>query len=336
MKISANTLWLVAGALAIINVALSAAMIKINPESTSYFVPIALILVSVSLIWFLMGGPGSFRVTGALLKRGMQVFASYKFQIVFIVLNIFLMVVIYFIVGKPFVQIMMAGMAGALQNYGATGYDFLTFILVGMIAWPMIWSGYGASSSGIRSEQVTGMFEIMIASKSGVKVLPFSYLILGIFGSITNTIVSIAVFTWLLGVKFNFGNPSAVLGLVAIILISLFAMWGIGLIFGGLTAVYKQLGPAGSMLQTIMMYFCGIYLPVTSLPQWIQPLSYALPATYAFNAIRAGMISGQGIMSYWKDATVLFAFCIAMVVVGYLVFNWCVNRARKFGTVHGY
>ncbi len=329
-------LWTFVAVLGVMDALLVSVLAAAVPESLSYIIPSVLVIVSITLVWLLMGGKGSFRVTGALIKRGARVFASYKFQIVFIVLNIFLMIGVYFIVGKPFVQIMMAGMAGALQNYGATGYDFLSFVLVGMIAWPMIWAGYGASSSGIRSEQVTGMFEIMIASKSGVKVLPFSYLVLGIIGSITNTIISISVFTWLLGINFKFGNPAAIAGLIATVLVSLLTMWGIGLIFGGLTAVYKQLGPAGGMLQMIMMYFCGIYLPVSALPSWIQPLSHALPATYAFNAIRAGMISGQGIMSYWQDAMILFGFCIGMVVVGYLVFNWCVNRARKYGTIYGY
>jgi len=296
--------------------------------------PFVLVFSSLTLVWALMGGSGSFRVTYAFIKRKFQVFVSYKFQVIFTVLNIFLMIIIFYIVGKPFVEVMFASMSGGLLNYG--GYDFLTFIIIGMIAWPMLWSGYLVSSSRIRQEQYTGMFEIMIPTKYGVKVLPFAYLLTGILSSLVMTISSLSVMVFLLHINLKLGNPPALLGLVSIILLSLLAMWGLGLIFGGLTTIYKQLGPLGSMLQTIMMFFCGVYVPVQILPDYIKPLSYALPLTYSFRAIRAAMISGQGIMDYLWDAIILFIFCIIMVVVGYIVFNKLLDKARKYGTVYGY
>ncbi|MEA2054777.1 MAG: ABC transporter permease [Candidatus Thermoplasmatota archaeon] len=309
-----------------------------NPQDfisiAPYILPFILIFSSLTLIWFLMGKSGSFRVTYAFIKRRFQVFTSYKFQIIFTIFNIFLMVIIFYIVGKPFVEIMFASMSGGLLNYG--GYDFLTFIIVGMIAWPMLLSGYSIASRKIRQEQYTGMFEIMIPTKYGVKVLPFASLLTGTLSSITMTISSLLVIIFLLHVDLKLGNPLALLGLISIIILSLLTMWELGLIFGGLTAIYKQLGPVSSILQTIMMFFCGIYIPVQILPAYIKPLSYALPLTYAFRAIRASMISGQGIMDYLWDVIVLFIFCVIMVIGGYIVFTKLLDKARKYGTVYGY
>ncbi len=299
-----------------------------------YILPLILIFSSLLVVWTLMGGSGSFRITYAFIKRGFQVFSSYKFQIVFTILNIFLMIIIFYIVGKPFVEVMFASMSGGLLDYG--GYDFITFILVGMIAWPMLWSGYRVSSKRIRQEQYTGMFEIMIPTKYGVKVLPFAYLLTGILSSILMALSNLSVMIFLLHINLKLGSPPALLGLVSTILLSLLAMWGLGLIFGGLTTIYKQLGPLGSMLQTIMMFFCGVYVPVQILPDYIKPLSYALPLTYSFRAIRASMISGQGITEYLEDAIILFIFCIIMVVTGYIIFNKLLDKARKYGTVYGY
>ncbi|PKK86122.1 MAG: hypothetical protein CVT48_02550 [Thermoplasmata archaeon HGW-Thermoplasmata-1] len=298
--------------------------------------PIAMVGLSLGLVWILLGGGGSFRVVGAFLKRGAVVFISYKFQLIFIFLNIGVMIFVFYTVGKPFVQVMMGGMASGLQNYGGEGYDFLSFFLVGMIAWPMLLSGYSIASSRIRQEQFTGMFEIMIPSRYGVKVLPFSYLILGIVGSVINAVITMSVFVFLIGVDFQFSSAESVVGLVSVLLISMLTMWGLGLIFGGLTLIFKQIGPFGSVLQTLMLWFCGVYVPVGILPAWAKPVSYALPLTYSFKAIRAGLISGEGILSYWQDAVVLFAYCIGMIIVGYAVFTMCLNKARKLGTVHGY
>jgi len=230
--------------------------------------------------------------------------------------------------------LMIASMSGGLLNYG--GYDFLTFILVGMIAWPMLLSGYTIASNRIRQEQYAGLFEIMIPSKYSVKVLPFAYLLMGISGSLISSIASLVVFIFVLGVDLNVSNPLSVFGLISVITLSLLTMWGLGLILGGLTILYKQTTPVISLLQTIMLFFCGVYIPVQILPSWIQPLSYALPLTYSFNAIRAGLIGGQGIFSYWDYLLPLIVFFIIMVVGGYLVFNRLLNKARKDGTVYGY
>jgi len=121
-----------------------------------------------------------------------------------------------------------------------------------------------------------------------------------------------------------------------VVVLSLLTMWGLGLILGGLTITYKQIGPVSTILQTLMMFFCGVYIPIQILPGWIQPLSYALPLTYSFNAIRAGLIGGQGILDYWQYLVPLIIFFIIMVVGGYIVFIKLLNKARKDGTTSGY
>ncbi len=302
--------------------------------TASCVIPLILIYFSVGLVWYLMGGSGSFRITGAFIRRGFRVFISYKFQVIFTFFSMFIMLVLYWIVGKPFVELMMTSMSGGLLNYG--GYNFLSFILVGMIAWPMLLSGYMIATSRIRQEQYTGMFEIMIPSKYGVRVLPFASLLMGISGSLIGSISTLIVFIYVLGVNLNVGNPLAVLGLISVIALSLLTMWGLGLILGGLTITYKQIGPAASLIQTIMMFFCGVYIPIQILPGWIQPVSYCLPLTYAFNAIRASLIGGEGILSYWENVVPLIIFFVVMVVGGYIIFNKLLNKGRKSGTIYGY
>lgn len=300
----------------------------------SYAMPLFLIFCVLLLVWMLMGGRGSFRVAFAILKRGFQAFTSYKLQLFFILLNVPLYILVFYVVGKPFVTLMFSSMTGALLDYG--GYDFVSFIFVALIAWPILWAGYDVSARGIRYEQYTGMLEIMISTKYGVKVLPFAYLILGMIGSIFSSVGALAAFVYLLDLEINITNPQAMLGLASVAVISMLTMWGLGLIFSGLTVLYKQLGPAGSILQIALRAFCGIYVPVEILPEYIQPISKILPLTYSFNAIRAALITGESMLAYWQDSLALFGFCIFMIFIGYTMFNWLVNRARRLGSIYGY
>lgn len=251
------------------------------------------------------------------------------------VVNIFIIILIYYVVGKPFLEKMISSMTGALLDYGE-GYDFISFFIVGFITWPMLWSGYRVSSETIRQEQVTGMFEIMIQTKTGVKVLPFAYLLRGAFGSVLQTSILLVVLMFLLNIDLKLNDPVVLWGFMSILLLSLLTMWGLGLIFGGLTIMYKKLGPLGHLLQTSMLFFCGVYIPIEILPNYIQPLSYALPLTYAFRAIRSGMIAGNGIIGYWRDALGLCVFCIFMLLGGYYILALCLKRARKSGSIYGY
>lgn len=300
----------------------------------AYTMPISMVLCLLALVWMLMGGKGSFRVAFAILRRGFQAFTSYKLQLFFILINVPLYILVFYIVGKPFVSLMFSSMTGALLDYG--GYDFVSFIFVALIAWPILWAGYDVSARGIRYEQYTGMLEIMISTRYGVKVLPFSYLILGMIGSIFSSVGALAAFVFLLDLQINITNPQAMLGLASIALTSMLTMWGLGLLFSGLTVLYKQLGPASSILQIFLRAFCGIYVPVEILPEYIQPLSKILPLTYSFNAIRSALITGESMLTYWQDSLALFGFCIVTVFGGYMMFNWLVNRARRLGSIYGY
>ncbi len=311
---------------------------KVLPEvvytTLAYVMPVLLIFFSLTLVWMLMGGKGSFRVAFALLKRGFQAFTSYKLQLFFILLNVPLYILIFYIVGKPFVKMMFSSMTGVMLDYG--GYDFVSFIFVALIAWPILWAGYDISARGIRYEQYTGMLEILVSTKYGVKVLPFSYLILGMLGSAFSSMGALAAFVYLLDLEVNITNPQAMLGLVSVAVISMLTMWGLGLLFSGLTVLYKQLGPASSILKIFLQAFCGIYVPVEILPEYMRPISKILPLTYSFNAVRASLITGESMLAYWKDSLALFGFCIFMVFTGYMMFNWLVNRARRLGSIYGY
>ncbi|MGM0599384.1 MAG: ABC transporter permease [Candidatus Rifleibacteriota bacterium] len=60
-----------------------------------------------------------------------------------------------------------------------------------------------------------------------------------------------------------------------------------------------------------MMFLCGLFFPISKLPFFIKPLSYALPLTYGVDILH-GSIHGQHMMSFGIDFTLLLAFCIGL------------------------
>jgi ABC-2 type transport system permease protein len=60
-----------------------------------------------------------------------------------------------------------------------------------------------------------------------------------------------------------------------------------------------------------MIFLCGLFFPVMSLPVFIRPLSYILPITYGVDILH-GAVHGEHIMSFTLDFLVLGAFCIGL------------------------
>jgi ABC-2 type transport system permease protein len=60
-----------------------------------------------------------------------------------------------------------------------------------------------------------------------------------------------------------------------------------------------------------MIFLCGLFFPIMSLPVFIRPLSYVLPITYGVDILH-GAINGEHIMSFVLDFMVLTAFCIIL------------------------
>lgn len=84
----------------------------------------------------------------------------------------------------------------------------------------------------------------------------------------------------------------------------------------------KREGQAVMMIPFILlptMLLSGIFVPTESLPAWLRPLAYALPPTWAVEAMRDVMLRGWGLAEVWPALAALAGFAalfIALAVVG--------------------
>ena len=69
----------------------------------------------------------------------------------------------------------------------------------------------------------------------------------------------------------------------------------------------------------------GIFWPVEAIPSWLRPLSYAIPPSYAVDAIRSVMLRGWGIGGIWIDIVALLGFAVAFLSIAV----WSLKRGRR-------
>ncbi len=60
-----------------------------------------------------------------------------------------------------------------------------------------------------------------------------------------------------------------------------------------------------------MIFLCGLFFPISSLPVFLRPLSYLLPLTYGVDILH-GAIRGANVLPVGLDFTVIAAFCLLL------------------------
>jgi ABC-2 type transport system permease protein len=60
-----------------------------------------------------------------------------------------------------------------------------------------------------------------------------------------------------------------------------------------------------------MLFLCGLFIPVSSLPVFLRPLSYLLPLTYGTDILKAA-INREGILPLWVSFPVLLIFTVGL------------------------
>lgn len=105
--------------------------------------------------------------------------------------------------------------------------------------------------------------------------------------------------------------------------------WSIGLLVCSLVLRY---GLGAESLAWVSIFgiapFSGVYYPISTLPDWLLPLSLALPSSHVFEGMRAILIDGVVRWDYMLTAAGLNALYLA---IGTAVFLLVFRRARQLG-----
>ena len=60
-----------------------------------------------------------------------------------------------------------------------------------------------------------------------------------------------------------------------------------------------------------MLFLCGLFIPISSLPVFLRPLSFAFPLTYGADILKAA-VNGDGILPLWVSFPVLLLFAVGL------------------------
>ncbi len=217
-----------------------------------------------------------------------------------------------------FLLIVGGGLSASISMpEGFQNTNYLQFLAPGIIGMTVLFASAFGGVSVIIDKQFGFLKEILVAPIRRTTIVIGKALGTATTATFQGLLLLAAVS--LLGVNLNLSLESILLAALVMALLSITFLCA-GLIIA--TRMDDVNGFQLAMNFFIMPAFLlsGALFPITNLPAWLQPFTFADPMTYAVDAMRAGFL-GQSAFPLTTDLTVLGAFTLALILLASKAFE---------------
>jgi ABC-2 type transport system permease protein len=190
-----------------------------------------------------------------------------------------------------------------------SGLENILSLLPGVMTISILFGTTSMLAVTITFEKRSRSFERLLLAPISLELLMLAKTSGAILFGIANAFIPIiiaAFLTDLSGVVWSLVIPAIILIGIVSTFLGLFIAVSVSEIFEAQTF--------SNFFRFPMIFLCGLFFPIMSLPVFIRPLSYILPVTYGVDILH-GAVNGEHIMSFTLDFTILGAFCIVLFVL---------------------
>jgi ABC-2 type transport system permease protein len=185
-----------------------------------------------------------------------------------------------------FVLLFAVVFGGAINT---PGLDYITFLMPGIFVQTVVFGGTG-TAVGLSEDLQKGIIDRF----RSLPMAPSAVLIGKTFADLLRNAYTVVVMTlvgFLIGFRFTGSMPEFLLALVLVTLFGYSISWLSANI--GLRAKSTQAAQGAIFIAVFPLTFLSsAFVPVATMPEWLQPIAEANPVTIVVNAAR-GLIIGQ-------------------------------------------
>jgi ABC-2 type transport system permease protein len=265
-----------------------------------------------------------FRLVGAFLRRDWINETSYRAMLLIETLGVGSSLILFYSIG-----LLVGGEPEPLREYGG---EYFPFALVGLAV-----SGYFSislisASNRLRQAQTTGTLEAMFVTATP----PGWLLALSTAWDYLLATLRLAVFVCVgiiaMGVEFDLNIWAA----IPVIVLSLASFVALGLIAASFILVVKRGDSIAILGNIITTVFGGVLFPIALLPDWIRPISYLIPLSWALDGLRRATLVGAGPGEIRNSLVALTISTALLVPLAWLAIRWATERVRQDGSLSHY
>jgi len=190
-----------------------------------------------------------------------------------------------------------------------SGSESIPAILPGVIAISILFGTTSMLAVTVTFEKKNRSFERLLLSPISLELLMLAKTSGAIlFGAVNACVpIIIAIFlTDLSTVLWSAVIPAIVMIAISSTFLGLFIAVSVSEVFEAQTF--------SNFFRFPMIFLCGLFFPINSLPVFLKPLSYLLPLTYGADILH-GAIHGNNLLSIKLDFLIISIFCVIIFYV---------------------
>ncbi|MGV8984519.1 ABC transporter permease [Clostridium sp.] len=227
-------------------------------------------------------------------------------------------------IGGLYIALLFMNTGTSLGTYYGSPEESKSLLLIGYILWSFSILAINLVSSNIEAEATRGTLEQKLTSIIPLYILMIGRLISGMLIELVELAIILisSVLIFHVGISVN-------LKAIIILLITIAGMYGMGLMFGGLTLKFKNIGRIMYIIQTLLLFVSNTLTVVSDKFSIIN----LIPLTTGNDLIRKALV-GQVIplSNYLTLATI----SLVWLATGILTFNYFKKLSRVDGLVGSY
>lgn len=191
-----------------------------------------------------------------------------------------------------------------------SGLDSVQTLLPGVMTIAILFGTTSMLSVTITFERRSRSFERLLLAPISLQLLMLAKTSGAILFGIVNAFIPVIIAAFLV----DLSAITWALVVPAIILIGVVSTF-LGLFIAVSVSEVFEAQTFSNFFRFPMIFLCGLFFPVMSLPIFIRPLAYVLPVTYGVDILHGAINTGDHIMSFTLDFLVIATFCIVLFLL---------------------
>ena len=216
-----------------------------------------------------------------------------------------------------FVLLFVYVLGGAIQT---PGFDYVDFLIPGIIVQSMVFGGF-VTALGLAEDLKKGLIDRFRSLPMASSALLTGRTLADIGTNVTQLAIMITV-GLVVGFNFSTSVPEILAGIALCLLIGYVFSWVFALI--GLVASSPEAANGyGFTIIFPLTFVSSAFVPIASMPAWLQPIARANPITFMVDAVRALFIGTPAGNSIWGT----LVWCVVIIGVFAPLSAWRYRRA---------
>lgn len=200
-------------------------------------------------------------------------------------------------------------------------FKTIDFILPGQLGFSLLSAGVFGTAFifiSLRQTLVIKRFFATPVSKGFILVgESLSRLIFSIFSAVIIILIGNLFFGFTL-----VNGAVTFLNMMVLSVIALSVFLGFGFVVSGIAKNESAVPPIANLITLPQFLLAGTFFPISNFPEWLQPVSRALPLTYLNEALRKISFEGANLFDVKYDILILLIWGVVVYAVAVKVFRW--------------